>query len=38
MKTCVNCNKEIEEGKEIVIDEDTKEVVCSDECLDEFFS
>lgn len=35
---CEVCQEEIEPGKEIQIDDNDEEVVCSDECLEQHFS
>lgn len=34
---CINCGKDIEEGKEVKLDDETNDYVCSDECLDAQF-
>ena len=38
MKTCAVCLDRIEEGEEIPVADDSQDVVCSDKCLEEYFS
>jgi len=35
---CAECGKEIEYGEEVGLGDDTDDVVCSDECLNDYFS